>query len=51
VGEEPAERGGKVVDLMEALRKSLDAAKDKGEVRHKPQHRAAAKHARKRKSS
>jgi DNA end-binding protein Ku len=51
VAEEPEEKGGKVVNLMDALRKSLAAAKDKGEVRHKPQHRAAAKHARKRKSS
>ena len=44
--EEEPSKGGKVVDLMEALRKSLDAAKDKGEVRRKPPKRAAAKRAR-----
>jgi DNA end-binding protein Ku len=50
VSEEPAEKGGKVVDLMEALRRSLSAAKGKGdakaEVRRKPAHRAVPKHAR-----
>jgi DNA end-binding protein Ku len=47
VSREPAEKGGKVVDLMEALRKSLAAAK--GEVRRKPARRA--KPARKRKKA
>jgi DNA end-binding protein Ku len=46
-----AEPRGKVVDLMEALRRSLAAKKgeapDSGEVRHKPRHRAAARSARK----
>jgi len=47
VSREPAEKGGKVIDLMEALRKSLAAAK--GEVRRKPARRA--KPARKRKKA
>jgi len=53
VAAEPAETPrGKVVNLMDALQKSLAAAKDRGEVRHKPEphHRAAARTARKRKS-
>ena len=62
VAAEPAEApSGKVVNLMDALQKSLAAAKkgelreaepDRGEVRHKPHphHRAAARTARKRKS-
>jgi DNA end-binding protein Ku len=47
---EPAakETRGKVVDLMEALQKSLAAARgERGEIRHKPAHRAAARTARK----
>ena len=53
VAAEPAEAPrGKVVNLMDALQKSLAAAKDRGEIRHKPEphHRAAARTARKRKS-
>ncbi len=49
VAAEPAEAPrGKVVNLMDALQKSLAAARDRGEVRHKPEahHRAAAKTAR-----
>jgi DNA end-binding protein Ku len=45
--EEPSEKPGKVVDLMEALRKSLSAAKGgkepAAETRRRPPHRAAAK--------
>src|ERR1700687_1912594 len=36
---------GKVVNLMDALQKSLAAARERGEVRHKPEHRAAARSA------
>ena len=46
VSEEPAEEPrGKVVNLMEALQKSLAAAKggERGEVRYRPEERAAAK--------
>ena len=53
VAAEPAEAPrGKVVNLMDALQKSLAAAKDRGEIRHKPEphRRAAARTARKRKS-
>src|SRR5437764_5894363 len=53
VAHEPAEAPrGKVVNLMDALQKSLAAAKDRGEIRHKPEphRRAAARTARKRKS-
>jgi DNA end-binding protein Ku len=61
VAAEPAEAPrGKVVNLMDALQKSLAAAKkgelheapDRGEIRHRPHphHRAAAKTSRKRKS-
>ncbi len=54
VAEEPAEEPrGKVVNLMDALQKSLAAAKsgelrERGEIRHKPEpeHRAAARTAR-----
>ena len=53
LSEEPAAAQGKVVDLMEALKKSLAAAKNgdqggrpAGEVRRPPQHRAAARSAR-----
>ena len=57
VAEEPAEEPrGKVVNLMDALQKSLAAAKsgelrERGEIRHKPatHHRAAARTARARK--
>ena len=52
--EEPEAPRGKVVNLMDALQKSLAAAKRgdgpaRGEVRHKPEshHRAAARTARK----
>jgi DNA end-binding protein Ku len=34
---------GKVVNLMDALQKSLAAARERGEVRHKSDHRAAAR--------
>ena len=42
---EAAEPRGKVVNLMDALQKSLAAARDRGEVRHKPapRHKAAAR--------
>jgi DNA end-binding protein Ku len=50
VADEPSEKGGKVVDLMEALRRSLSAAKgsdkktEKAEpARHRPPHRARPK--------
>jgi DNA end-binding protein Ku len=48
---EAAERRGKAVNLMDALQKSLAAARDRGEVRHQPEprHRAAARTARARK--
>jgi DNA end-binding protein Ku len=50
---EPAaeEPRGKVLDLMDALQKSIAAVKDRGEVRHKPveRPRAAARTSRKRK--
>jgi len=50
VAEPPAEEPrGKVVNLMDALQKSLAAVKDRGEVRHKPPERVAARTARKRK--
>ena len=49
----PEEARGKVVNLMDALKKSLEAAKSgaqggrpEGERRHQPQHRAAARSAR-----
>jgi DNA end-binding protein Ku len=49
VSEEPEQKTGKVVDLMEALRRSLDASKDKGAAkegkassRHRPPHRATS---------
>jgi DNA end-binding protein Ku len=51
VSEEPEAKTGKVVDLMEALRRSLDASKDKGgtkakeakaSARHRPPHRATS---------
>jgi non-homologous end joining protein Ku len=55
VADEPAEKGGKVVDLMEALRRSLSAAKGSGKesgktekaetARHRPPHRARPKRA------
>src|SRR5256714_11621540 len=51
VAQEPEEEPrGKVVNLMDALQKSLAAAKDRGEIRHKPHphQRAAAKTARSR---
>jgi DNA end-binding protein Ku len=58
VAEEPEkEPRGKVVNLMEALQRSLAAAKksdapaEKGERRHAPAHRAAARTARARKST
>ena len=51
--EEPEAARGKVVNLMDALKKSLEAAKNgaqggrpAGELRHNPQHRAAARTAR-----
>jgi len=52
VSEAPEEEPrGKVVNLMEALQRSLAAKKgeatDAGEMRHKPEHRAAARSARK----
>src|SRR3954471_23162920 len=58
VGEEPAEEPrGKVVNLMDALQKSLAAARsgearESGEVRHRPEprHRAAARTTRPRKA-
>jgi DNA end-binding protein Ku len=46
VSEAPSARPGKVVDLMEALRESLSAAKgekEPAETRRRPPHRAAAK--------
>jgi DNA end-binding protein Ku len=45
---EAAEPRGKVVNLMDALQKSLAAARDRGEVRHKPEprHKAAARNSR-----
>ncbi|TMA26004.1 MAG: Ku protein [Deltaproteobacteria bacterium] len=45
---EPAaeEPRGKVVNLMDALQKSLAAARERGEVRHKPEDRAVARTAR-----
>jgi DNA end-binding protein Ku len=48
---EAAERRGKAVNLMDALQKSLAAARDRGEVRRQPEprHRAAARTARARK--
>jgi len=52
VSEEPEEKGGKVVDLMEALRRSLSAAKGSDKkteeaepARHRPPHRARPKRA------